>query len=70
MPGKLAIVDFNKCQPDKCENGVCSAARACEKKLMKQLDPYDPPMTRSVSCKGCGDCVTACPFEAVSIEVM
>ena len=70
MPSKIAMVDFNKCQPDMCENGVCLAAKACEKKLMKQLEPYEPPMMRGSMCKACTDCVKACPLGAISIKVI
>jgi len=70
MPSKIAMVDFNKCQPDMCENGVCTAAKACEKKLMKQLERYEPPMTKGSMCKACSDCVKACPFGAVRIKVI
>ncbi|MFC1978977.1 hypothetical protein ACFLVP_03215 [Chloroflexota bacterium] len=70
MPSKIAMVDFNKCQPDKCTDGVCTAARACEKKLMKQLEPYETPMTQGSMCKACSDCVKACPFDAVTIKVI
>ncbi|MFC1951060.1 4Fe-4S binding protein [Chloroflexota bacterium] len=70
MPNKMALVDFNKCHPDRCEGGLCLAAKACEKKIMKQLEPYEPPMTLAPMCKGCSDCAKACPFGAISIGVV
>ena len=70
MPSKIAMVDFNKCQPEQCENGMCLAAKACDKKLMKQLEPYEPPMTHASMCKACSDCVKACPFDAISMKVI
>jgi len=26
MPGKMALVDYNKCKPEICNNGICPAA--------------------------------------------
>ncbi|MFC1988480.1 4Fe-4S binding protein [Chloroflexota bacterium] len=68
MPGKLALVNFNKCDPEKCKNGICSAALACERGLLKQEAPYDTPMTNPSLCRACGDCVRACPMKAIQIN--
>ena len=70
MPKRLAVIDYEKCHPDRCTDGVCLAAKACEKKLMKQLEPYEPPMMRGSMCKACTDCVKACPLGAISIKVI
>jgi len=32
MPGKMDIVDFNKCAPASCEKGICTAAFAADPK--------------------------------------
>jgi ferredoxin len=53
-----------------CENGICTAAGACPRKLIKQEDPYDIPMTDPSLCKGCGDCAKACPAKAIMIMDM
>ncbi|MBN1625409.1 MAG: hypothetical protein JW944_02705 [Deltaproteobacteria bacterium] len=45
MPAKMALIQFDKCRPEMCENGVCVAAKACPHKLIKQEEPYDFPMT-------------------------
>ncbi|MFC1967686.1 4Fe-4S binding protein [Chloroflexota bacterium] len=67
MPGNMALVDFNKCLPDKCKDGICAAAAACPRKLLKQETPGQPPMPDPFLCKGCSDCVRACPQKAVSL---
>jgi translation initiation factor RLI1 len=70
MPGKIALVDYNKCLPDKCDNGICAAALACSHKLLKQEAPYEIPMTAPSVCQGCGDCVRACHLKAIKIARM
>jgi translation initiation factor RLI1 len=70
MPGKMALVQFDKCRPEMCENGICAAADACPRKLIKQEDPYDIPMTDPSLCKGCGDCAKACPARAIKVVDM
>jgi len=68
MPSKIALVDFNKCDPKACSpDGICPAAKACLKKLMKQEKPGEPPMTDPFSCRACADCVRACPKKAIRI---
>ncbi|MDD5448079.1 MAG: 4Fe-4S binding protein [Actinomycetota bacterium] len=70
MPSKIALVDYKKCHPDTCESGICVAALACTRKLLKQEAPYEAPMADPSLCKGCGDCVRACPLKAVEIVSM
>ncbi len=67
MPSKMALVDYGKCCPERCEGGVCVAAVACTRKLLKQETPFDVPMTDPFLCKACGDCVRACPMKAIKI---
>ncbi|MFC1871524.1 4Fe-4S binding protein [Chloroflexota bacterium] len=67
MPSKMALVDYNKCHPEECDRGICAAAQACTRKLLKQEVDYDVPMPNPSLCRGCGDCVRACPNEAVKI---
>lgn len=68
MAGKLALVDYNKCRPGDCEDGICLAARACERKLLIQEASYEAPMPNPSLCRGCSDCVRACPLKAVQIS--
>lgn len=65
MSPKMALVIYDKCRPEKC--GVCAAAKACERHLIKQEAPNEIPMTNPVLCRGCGDCVQACPNGAIQI---
>jgi translation initiation factor RLI1 len=67
MAGKTVLVNFNICRPEKCENGLCTAARACNYTLLKQENSYEIPMAASWACRGCGDCVRACPLKAILI---
>jgi ATP-binding cassette, sub-family E, member 1 len=67
MPRKIALVSYDKCNPDSCEHGVCAAAAACTRRLLKQEAPREAPMPHPTLCRGCGDCVRACPFGAIQI---
>jgi translation initiation factor RLI1 len=70
MSSKVALVDYKKCHPEKCDSGVCAAVLACFHKLLKQEAPYEIPMTDTSVCQGCGDCVRTCPLEAIEIARM
>jgi heterodisulfide reductase subunit A len=67
MSGKMALVAFDKCQPEKCNGGICAAAKACPRKLLKHEAPNEIPMTNPSLCRGCGDCARACPAKAIKI---
>lgn len=67
MSGKTALVDYNKCEPERCDCGICAAALACSRKLLTQEAPYESPMMDPSPCKGCGDCILACPLKAIEI---
>ena len=57
----------------KCNtvDGTCHAAPTCPHKLLEQEDPFESPMLMSVAmCVGCGDCVRACPLNAIEIDRM
>ena len=67
MSGEVAILDYQRCQPAECENGICTAAEACARNLLKQEMPYELPKPPLSLCPGCFDCVEACPYKAVQI---
>ena len=66
---KNTEIDFNLCNPEKCnKGGVCVAARACTRKLLEQEEPYEPPvLLSSTMCSGCAKCVRECPLGAIRI---
>ena len=67
MARKMALVDYNKCHPEECDNGVCAAAQACTLNLLQQDAPYEMPMADPFSCRACGDCVRTCPLKAIKL---
>ena len=67
MAGKLALVDYRRCDPRKCENGTCVAVPACPRKLLYQEAPFEAPMSDPSPCRGCGDCARACPQKAIEL---
>ena len=67
MAGKIALVDYRKCDPGRCEQGICAASLACPRKLLTQEAPYEVPMTDAFPCKGCGDCAHSCPLGAIQV---
>ncbi len=67
MAGKRALVDPEKCDPQRCGGGWCGAVEACSHKLIKQEERGDFPMFHPSVCQGCSDCVRACPLKAVKI---
>jgi len=67
---KHASVDFNLCNPCKHdpEKGICLASAACKKGVLEQEDDFETPVLLSARmCAACGDCVRACPVNAISI---
>lgn len=67
MPSKMALVDFPKCRPEKCGDGVCIAAQACLRRLLEQEQPGEIPMTDPFICQGCADCARAYPLKAIRV---
>jgi len=67
MAKTIAAVVFSKCKPEKCApDGRCPARKTCKLKVLLQDEPGFPPMILG-PCKGCGDCIAACPFEAIRL---
>ncbi len=58
-------VDYKKCHPESCKDGVCQAVQECPRKLWKQEEPYDLPFVISGFCEDCERCIEVCPHNAV-----
>lgn len=67
MPKQVAMVDYRKCQPEKCDEGICLAVLACPNKILKQEAPHEMPNPNPAMCVGCGMCAQACRFKAVQV---
>jgi Fe-S-cluster-containing hydrogenase component 2 len=67
----VALVDYIVCSPNKCnpDEAICAAVEACSKAVLEQIDgPFEAPIVDQDMCLGCGDCVEACPLEAIRIK--
>jgi len=67
VPKKTVVVDYQACEPEKCEEGICQAVLACEKKILRQEAPYEMPDAKASMCLSCAICVQACPQNAVRV---
>ena len=65
MPKPVAVVDYRKCHPERCDRGDCLAVLACPNKVLKQEAPCEMPDPNPTMCVGCGLCVQACPLKAI-----
>lgn len=66
MPKRIAVVDYSKCRPEGCDQGVCAAAMQCEYGNLAQEDIYEAPEVNPAKwCRGCAKCVQACPLKAI-----
>lgn len=66
MPKKVAMVDYQKCHPEKCDHGVCVAALECEYENLIQERYYEvPEIDPAKWCHGCAKCAKACPLKAI-----
>ncbi|OQX64426.1 MAG: hypothetical protein B5M51_03850 [Anaerolinea sp. 4484_236] len=67
MPRRTVVIDYQACDPEQCEGGICQAALVCEKKILTQEAPYEMPDTKAAMCLSCAICVQACPKNAIRV---
>jgi formate hydrogenlyase subunit 6/NADH:ubiquinone oxidoreductase subunit I len=67
MPQPRVVLDYSRCNPELCENGVCAASLICERKVLRQDAPGDMPELYPSRCLGCVDCLPACPTRALQL---
>jgi Fe-S-cluster-containing hydrogenase component 2 len=67
VPKPRAMVDYRKCQPEKCDEGICLAVLACPNKILKQEAPYEMPDPNLAMCVGCGMCAQACSLKTIRV---
>ena len=60
-------MDYERCDPESCEDGICAAAKVCEKKVLRQEAPGEMPDIYPSLCLGCIDCIVACPRDAIRL---
>lgn len=65
MAHKIAVINYSKCDPTECRDGVCEAIIACKKKVLKQEEPYDAPFINASLCSGCYECIPHCHRNAI-----
>lgn len=65
MPRKIVLLNYRQCEPEGCPAGVCTAAQACSREVLKQRDPYQLPELMPGMCLGCADCLPFCPRKAL-----
>ena len=68
--GRIAVIDYDKCNPDKCGHflceRVCPVNRMGGEAIIIDEENYRP-IIQEASCTGCGICVHKCPFNAITI---
>jgi len=67
MPQPKVVLDYERCDPEACEDGICAAAKVCEKKVLRQEAPGEMPDLYPSMCRGCTDCINACPRDAIRL---
>jgi translation initiation factor RLI1 len=65
-PSKYVVLDYDKCEVEKCEETGCLAVQDCTKDILIQEAPGATPMLKSPRmCVGCGDCISSCKYSAI-----
>jgi NAD-dependent dihydropyrimidine dehydrogenase PreA subunit len=67
MPQPKVAIDYQACDPSLCQDGVCSSALVCERKMLRQEEPGELPDIYPSLCLGCAECLLVCPKKALLI---
>jgi len=68
MPKTEVAIDYTRCDPQKCENGICIAALECEYGSLVQPEAYEmPELNPARWCRGCAKCALVCPQKAIKM---
>ena len=66
MPKRPPTIDYTRCHPEKCDEGLCVALLECEYGSLVQEDPYEVPEINPAKwCHSCAKCAKACPLKAI-----
>ena len=66
MSKTVAMVDYERCDAEKCDHGICLAALECEYRNLIQESAYEAPEINPAKwCHGCAKCAQACPLKAI-----
>ena len=66
-PKVKITIDYKRCDPKRCDQGVCVAFLDCPTKLIRQIELYDYPYPVAGFCQECGKCSEACLLRAISM---
>ena len=67
MSKRMVVVNYRKCQPEKCDGGICLAVLACPQRVLQQEAPYEMPDPNPAMYVCCGSCAQACPAKAIQM---
>ncbi len=66
---RIAVIDYDKCNPKKCGSWYCEAVCPVNRAGKKCITHYkeEKPSISEELCIGCLICQTKCPFKAISV---
>lgn len=67
MPQPKVVLDYQRCDPNCSEDGICPASLVCERKVLTQEGPDELPVLHPARCLGCVDCLPLCPTGALQL---